>query len=203
MELKRKDCYNLTELKTRGWTASIIKKLVTITPIEFKGLYRKQPQKCYPKEYIESLEQSDQFTELKNKATNRQKTMKAIADKKRAENIAKFTKQVDQVKVPVLTSDELKKRTIESKQDWYDYQSCIRDNFNDRIDADHLPNSVLFRWEVNFIRHELTKYENVLARIYRQVGTREIYPIIKNHILDKIANAYPWLSDECQKQKTA
>ena len=66
----------------------MVKKLIDIPPTEFKGMYSKQPQKCYPKDYIETLEQSELFTELKMKAAGRQAAMKAVADAKRAENIA-------------------------------------------------------------------------------------------------------------------
>ena len=44
----RKEYYNKTQLKERGWTESIIKKLLKdIEPIEFWGVYKSVPQKCY------------------------------------------------------------------------------------------------------------------------------------------------------------
>ena len=164
-------------------------------------MYAKQPQKCYPKDYIETLEQSELFAELKLKAAGRQAAMKAVADAKRADNIAKFSARVNSVKIPALTEDELKLRTIKSKQRWYAYQSELRCEVDDGIDIDHLPANVLHRWEVNYIRHELTRYEKLLDQIRGLVGTRDIYTVIKGEILDKIATAYPWLKDECDRQK--
>ena len=199
--MSRKDYYNLTQMKERGWTPSMVKKIVDIPPTEFKGMYAKQPQKCYPKEYIEKLEQSELFTELKLKAAGRQVAMKAVADAKRSDNIAKFSARVDSVKIPALTEDELKSRTIKSKQRWYSYQSELRCEADDGIDIEHLPANVLHRWEVNYIRHELTRYEKLLDQIRGLVGTRDIYTVIKGEILDKIATAYPWLKDECDRQK--
>lgn len=179
----------------------MVKKIVDIPPTEFKGMYAKQPQKCYPKDYIEKLEQSELFTELKLKATGRQAAMKAVADAKRSDNIAKFSARMDSVKIPALTADELKLRTIKSKQRWYAYQSELRCEVDDGIDIEHLPDNVLHRWEVNYIRHELTRYEKLLDQIRGLVGTRDIYTVIKGEILDKIASAYPWLKDECDRQK--
>lgn len=179
----------------------MVKKIVDIPPTEFKGRYAKQPQKCYPKDYIETLEQSELFTELKMKATGRQAAMKAVADAKRADNIAKFSARLDSIKIPALTEDELKLRTIKSKQRWYAYQSDLRCEVDDGIDIENLPDNVLYRWEVNYIRHELTRYEKLLDQIRGLVGTRDIYTVIKGEILDKIATAYPWLKDECDRQK--
>ena len=178
--MSRKDYYNLTQLKERGWTPSIVKKIVDIPPTEFKGML---------------------FTELKMKATGRQAAMKAVADAKRTGNIAKFSARVDSVKIPALTEDELKLRTIKSKQRWHAYQSELRGEVDDGIDIENLPANVLHRWEVNFIRHELTRYEKLLNQIRGLVGTRDIYTVIKGEILDKIATAYPWLKDECYRQK--
>ena len=160
-----------------------------------------RPQKCYPKDYIETLEQSELFAELKLKAAGRQAVMKAVADAKRSDNIAKFSARVNSVKIPALTEDELKLRTIKSKQRWYAYQSELRCEVDAVIDIEHLPANVLHRWEVNYIRHELTRYEKLLDQIRGLVGTRDIYMVIKGEILDKIATAYPWLKDECDRQK--
>lgn len=179
----------------------MVKKIVDMPPTEFKGMYAKQPQKCYPKDYIETLEQSELFTALKMKAAGRQAAMKAVADTKRADNVAKFSARVDSVKIPALSADELKLRTIKSKQRWYAYQSELRCEAEDKIDIEHLPDNVLHRWEVNYIRHELTRYEKLLDQIRGLVGTRDIYTVIKGKILDKIATAYPWLMDECGRQK--
>ena len=77
--------------------------------------------------------------------------MKAVADAKRADNIATFSTRVDSVKIPALTEDDLKLRTIKSKQRWYAYQSELRCEVDDGIDTEHLPANVLHRWEVNYI----------------------------------------------------
>lgn len=147
------------------------------------------------------MEQSELFTELKLKAAGRQAAMKAVADAKRSDNIAKFSARVNSVKIPALTEDELKSRTIKSKQRWNSYQSDLRCEVDDEIDIEHLHDNVLHRWEVNYIRHELTRYEKLLDQIRGLVGTRDIYTVIKGKILDKIASAYPWLKDECDRQK--
>jgi hypothetical protein len=200
--MSRKDYYNLTQMKERGWTAAMVKKLVTIQPTEFKGLYSRQPQKCYPKAYVEDLEATQEFEELKKLAAARHDRMKAIADRKRKENISRFRSRILGVKVPVISGDELRKRTIRSKRNWYRYQADLRCEIEEGIDEANLPKAVLDRWEVNFIRHELTRYDSILDQIRGLVGTGDIYIILRNEVLDRIAAAYPGLAGECSRQKT-
>jgi hypothetical protein len=59
----------------------------------------------------------------------------------------------------------------------------------------------LDRITVNYIRHQLTDYEQRLGLLFGRVGTKEAYPILKEKILDAIAENYPELSNECIRQK--
>ena len=200
--MSRKDYYNLTQMKERGWTAAMVKKLITIQPTEFKGLYRRQPQKCYPKDYVERLEETQGFETMRRAAEVRHTRMKAVADRKREANVERFRKRIASMTVPVIPDDELRKRTIKSKRAWYRYQAELRWQPEEEIDEASLPKEVLARWEVNFIRHELTRYDYVLEQIRVLVGTGDIYVMLRNEILDRIAQAYPGLSSECTKQKS-
>lgn len=53
---------------------------------------------------------------------------------------------------------------------------------------------------VNYIRHSLSNYDNNLknAKMHRTIKDYNLY---KNSVLDKISYEYPFLSDECNKQK--
>jgi len=55
------------------------------------------------------------------------------------------------------------------------------------------------QWMVNYIRHKLTGYDKALARINEFVPNG--YEILKFSILDKISCMYPFLKDECERQK--
>jgi hypothetical protein len=198
---KRKECYNLSQMKERGWTGAMIKALVKMDPILFRGMYLKCPQKCYPIEYIESLEETDEFKNMQNKSKERSEKMKIIAEIKRDENIEKYEKRIENIKIPIINEERLKKRTIYSKQQWYDYQAALRCDISDPIDEKSLPLHVLRRWEVNFIRHELTRYDDVLESIRGKIGTNEIFERLHYRVLEKIAEAYPYLKAECERQK--
>ena len=54
---------------------------------------------------------------------------------------------------------------------------------------------------VNFIRHELSEYESQLDQAHGRINAETARTNIRRRILDAIAKAYPWLSDECRRQK--
>ena len=60
-------------------------------------------------------------------------------------------------------------------------------------------NEQLEQWMVNYVRHELTGYDGALLEISRTVPAG--YQLLKNAVLCKIAEAYPFLRNECEKQK--
>ena len=59
----------------------------------------------------------------------------------------------------------------------------------------------LKRISVNFLRHCCSSYEYELDKIYGKIGRAEAYIIIKNKILDTIANNYNYLAKEAYRQK--
>ena len=82
--LYRKDYYNKKQIKERGWSETLIKKhLKNIEPVEFEGLYRDKPQKCYFKEVIENIEGQDDFKKELEKVKIRSGHGKLIVEKKK------------------------------------------------------------------------------------------------------------------------
>jgi hypothetical protein len=59
----------------------------------------------------------------------------------------------------------------------------------------------LDRITVNYLRHGMTNYEDLLAATFGCVGTGDAYSIIKGRVFDAIASAYPSLGKECLRQE--
>lgn len=57
---------------------------------------------------------------------------------------------------------------------------------------------------VNEIRHNCSNYDQILKQIHRidRSGNYNDYIQYKNSVLDKISKVYPFLKDECIKQKS-
>src|SRR5262249_36768559 len=58
----------------------------------------------------------------------------------------------------------------------------------------------LARITVNYIRHELTSYDGLLQNARGKVGVDLAQEEIADKVFDAIADAYPWLADECYRQ---
>jgi hypothetical protein len=101
------------------------------------------------------------------------------------------------ISVPKMDMKKLIKRACES----YNAMRVYRD---DRIDYgpanENSDQDFLDRICVNYLRHELTRYERHLEEIAGKVGTGEAYLEMKDKVLDAIAEAYPELGMECLKQ---
>lgn len=59
----------------------------------------------------------------------------------------------------------------------------------------------LQRIMVNSIRHTQSNYEYGLKQIHSLKTTEDIYFMYKNNMLQLISDKYPYLSDECERQK--
>lgn len=57
------------------------------------------------------------------------------------------------------------------------------------------------QWMVNYVRHELTGYDEAWRSIHGKIPGG--YEIVKHAVLDKIAEMYPFLHKACQLQKSA
>lgn len=58
----------------------------------------------------------------------------------------------------------------------------------------------LDRITVNFLRHECSEYERLLVRLFGSAGASEARSRLKSRILNEIAEVYPWLSGEADRQ---
>ena len=87
------------------------------------------------------------------------------------------------------------------------------DAYNDRlIDTEHFeaePASemsdpaFLERITVNFVRHELTAYDQELEAVAGRVGVQDAVQAIRRKVFAAIAAAYPALAHECDRQRAA
>lgn len=125
--MKRNEFYNKTQLKERGWTDSLIKKFISIEATLFPGLYAKQPSKCFPIEYIEKIEKTNEFIEAKEKSKQKSILHGIIAENKKDENIKELNEHLSSIKIKIISDEKLINDTLIAKNDWY--LNCV-DNIN-------------------------------------------------------------------------
>ena len=188
---------NLTDLKERGWTNSMVEKLLPEPMLFPNPRYRSAaPMKRWWIEEVEAVEQTQEFQILFQKAAKRRASGYAVAAKRRVETMNMVNNVIENLQVQVLPKNVLERETLGAKEYWESQKSNFEGIYN-------VSDQVLVRWEVNFIRHNLTNYDYVLNNLVGLVGKAEAYDILKTAVLDKIGMTYPYLKTECERQKDA
>lgn len=188
---------NLTGLKERGWTDSMIKKLLSDPMLFQNPQYRRAaPMKKWWLEEVETVEQTKEFQRLFEKAQVRKTAGSIAAFKRKQTTLDQITEITNNLQVHIWPENLLEQETFAAKEEMEMQKGHYSDVYN-------VQDNVLNRWKVNFIRHNLTNYEDVLSSLYGVVGKQEAYKILKCATLDKIGDSYPYLKEECQRQKSA
>lgn len=177
----------------RGWTKSMIAKLLPEPILVENPWYRSaDPMKMWKVSDVEAAESTPEYAAAVEKAAARKAgARKAVQTKtdKLTDAAAAFL-----ATVTVERMDLTALRVMAENRKY----SQIESRGGDYLGAD---SETIDRWTVNMIRHEYTRYDDALYRNIGKVGTEQAHRIIKNGILDKIADVYPELRDACDHQK--
>ncbi len=183
-----------TDLKKRGWTDSLVQRFLP-EPDETRvnPHYRSgPPMRLYRLKRVKSVEKRRDFQAALAKATQRRKGAKSGVETKRKKTMTKI--EGLQIKVARFSRKELIRRACES----YNNRNIERPDAScatPRSESDFLE-----RICVNYLRHEATEYDSHLDGTSGAVGKSAAYDLLKEHVLDAIAEEYPWLSPECMRQ---
>lgn len=183
---------NLTSLKERGWTASLIKSFLGQPDhTKVNPFYRSAPpQKLYLVSRVEKLEGSREFQEKRESATKKSQAAKARAQAKRA---ALVEKVLESVHVRHVSFKELRRRALFSKAQ-YDQARGDYMGGHEQAEERHI-----HRWMVNYARHELSNYDSVRERYFGQIGVHDAAEELRSAVLKKIADQWPELKEACRQ----
>lgn len=199
---EREQTLTKTEVKSLGFTEKLIEMLLPEPELRPNPHYRSAAfMQLFKRSDVEKAMKNPVFQERLKKREERQAAAEKAVETKRAKLKAATDKFIESIKIEKVDIDVLRTATIEAKQDWYYEQSYIRGEWyvKDAYSADE---NTVMRWMVNFVRHEMTSYDEQLYYMKGKVGIREMYQDIRDFILDKIAVIYPELAQECKRQKS-
>lgn len=188
-----KEYFNKAALKEKGWTDRLVKIFLPEPDLEkINPIYKSaSPQKLYLQSRVEEIENSTKFKcELEKSKKRKVSSKKAVETKE--QKLFREIKNFKRPNLPEISKNKLIEKAI-LHYNIIHFESgkfaCMSDDkeFLDRI-------------SVNFIRHEVSNYEEQLNFIFGKVGKNKAYALIKEKILRTIAEKYPWLSDECESQ---
>jgi hypothetical protein len=184
-----------TELKSRGWTDALIARFFpTPTKENPNPHYRSAaPVKLYDVAQVASIESTAEFKDALSAAADRSQRAKAKAAGRRAATI-QWAEDLPTPEIPTYSRDELRDLAC------HHYEELWLARGKEKHADITAPDGFLDRISVNFLRHQLSPYEERLFRSRGRVGASEARAIIRRQVLSTISKAYPWLSDECSKQ---
>lgn len=98
---------------------------------------------------------------------------------------------------------EVVEAAVRSFNEWQEYKADVTGNYdlleNCASVEDH--GDFLKRITVNYIRHNLTEYDNVIENTLRgKTGKNKLWFSFQKKIYDAIAEAYPVYAEECERQ---
>lgn len=176
--------------KRPGWSKTLVERLLgdpdeTTTHSTYKtliGLYRQ--------ERILEAEKSQGYLDYQEKLAKRKKASIKAVKTKTDRLMDEITAM--EIKVVAMPLKKAMTRAVHAYNNWnseYDKHASLKDDLG-----------FLRRITVNFIRHELSSYDETLYEIAGRTGSVEGRDQIWKKIFGEIAQAYPDLASECEAQ---
>src|SRR5207248_2021328 len=163
-----------SSLLARGWSKSLIAALLkdpdkeAVNPNHRRG----PPMKLWCEERVTAMEQHCDFVAYQDKRKKRSAAALNAADRKRQE-LLRAVRDWD-ARIEVRPMEEVRKAAVSH----YDALHARRGHRKKHVTSD-APQHFLDRITCNFIRHELTDYEPLLAALKRKIGRPEAIELVR------------------------
>lgn len=185
---KKIEYISKTTLLSRGWNEKSIDEILPPPRLVDNPHYKcASPMQLWDIKVVERKEKTKKFKEYAEKKAKRSKASKKAVQTK-IENtmslLPTFSLEVERVDL-----DTLREWTLNAKWQWYAWT----DQHYKADSVDYADEETILRWELNFIRHNLTNYDEELGKLYRQVGKDIVYSKYRSELMKKIFEVYPEL----------
>ena len=179
-------------ISIRKWTDRLIKKYMPV-PDEIRNnphYGRASEMKLYKISRVESIEKNEHFLIDFQKTILRRKSSAKMVETKKDNLLIEISELP--ISVEFIPRYELVPLVIDDYND--------RNYYKDYLTLRDLDQSTLERLTVNYIRHQLTSYDQCLGLIFSKVGKKEGYRLLRERIYNCISESYPELTRECTLQ---
>jgi hypothetical protein len=179
-------------ISIRKWSDRLIKKYMPV-PDEIRNnphYGRASKMKLYKISRVEAIEKNEQFLIDFQKTILRRKSSEKMVETKKDNLLIQISELP--ISVEIIPRYELIPLVIDAYND--------RNYYKDYLTLRDLDQSTLERLTVNYIRHNLTEYEDHLYTIGDQVGKKEGARLLKEITHNCIGESYPDLTRECALQ---
>lgn len=197
----------LATVKGMGFTEKLVRDFLPEPELVPNPNYRRAaPMKLWKRQDVEeAMEKKECKEALADAIAKRQKRSAAAkkAVKTKTDQLMEQVKeQITKIHVERVDMWQLKEDTLLSKQEWYDDVSYMRDR--EAASAYGADEETVERWMVNYIRHNLTRYDAKLFQLTEETrgktGKHQAYFAFFKAIMSGIKEIYPELEEECDRQ---
>lgn len=197
MNTEAREQLTQSEILGMGWTKSLIEKYLPAPTLKPNPRYKKAaPMKLWNRQDVLDAMDSEVFKAAMEKTIKRKTAAEKACATKAKKTVEEMTAVGNGLKIKIIPDDDLRQRTLRAKQNW----AIDHGNIEFIPYASDITPETMERWIVNYIRHNLVKYDTALERLYGKCGRYEAYPEFKRIVLEKIAGAYPKYAEECKRQ---
>jgi hypothetical protein len=157
------------------------------------------PIRLYAVARVEEAERSEEFEVARAAAERRSAAGKAGAGKRREAVLAAV--RAAEIEVPGMADRELAERAVRWRNELDELRAEYRsDHLAEPATVGSAEPGALVRWEVNYLRHALTRYDDLLDGLYGATGRAGAEQLLRIRVYGAIAARYPRLADECRRQ---
>lgn len=191
---ERPSMVSMSGLKARGWTAAMIRAFLDKPDREAPNPHYRSaaPMKLYFLWRIEAIESTTEWAISSVKALKMSASAKKTAESRRRDLLDELSRL--SISIPQLAMRELIFRACKH----YNALALERDK-DSRADIDS-NKAFLDRITVNYLRHEMSIYEDSLDQVYGRIGADAARGKIRMKVYEAIAETYPELAAECTRQ---
>jgi hypothetical protein len=205
--------FTQSAVQDRGWTRRMIETLLgpPDDTAEYPHGRSASPVRLFDRARVEAAEATESFRDARAKADCRRAAGRAGAAAKTQRLLARLhTEPVPAL--PAKTAADLLSEAVAAHErrrrdrpERSDEGHRGRGEFDDqpRTAEERVAEEAAFhaRITVNHVRHELTDYEDRLDRLAGRTGVREARALTYELVFGAIADTYPWLAEECERQR--
>jgi hypothetical protein len=191
------DLIGVATLRRRGWAPVMIRDLLGEADRTRPNPPGRAaaPVRLWSAKRVTEVEASPEFAARRAGSKRRAAAPTAAAGRKPGDLLPGRIRAVP-VTVPRMSRGDVIRRSCEH----HNQRAAVRDDPMASASPGDDP-EFLGRITVSYLRHEVTGYEAELAGLSGRIGRAEAAKLIRACVLDAIAEAYPWLADECRHQK--
>lgn len=194
----REGKFTITEVRKKGFTDRLIRMLLPEPERVRNPMYASSPpMKLFREEDVLRAMQTKEFLEAQEKRQARKEAARKATLTRKQHLLDAVNESLSKLQIKQLPFEEVKRRALREKQEWNMWCGSFE---TVPMDGSSVNKKTLDRWCVNYIRHQLTVYDEVLEQLERKTGKQEAYELAFTTILNKIGEVYPMLQEECERQ---